>query len=128
MSFLGLVIKRIKLILSHVQNGCLVFDKSYPISKDLISAMIGLCGKRIVSVKKYVKNKEVETLTSIKGDQRALIIDKFDDPAVRYVSYGISYNINFRNREGSTLAIVVYDAHMIVMEGKEFDLCKIIKD
>lgn len=57
--------------------------------------MIGLCDKGIMPMKKIVKNKEVETLTGVKGDQRALIIDKIDNLVVKYMAYGISYKIYF---------------------------------
>lgn len=47
---------------------------------------------------------------------------------MRYVSYGIYYKIYFRNREGFTSAIVVYMAHMHVMEDRVFVLCELLRD
>lgn len=118
----------IRLILIRVQNNCIILDKPYPISKDIISTVTSLCDKGSVPIKKRVKNKGVETLTSVTGDQRALLIDKIVNPMVSYVAYGISYKIYFRNREGSTLAIIVYVAHMIVMEDTIFNLCELLKN
>lgn len=71
---------------------------------------------------------EVETLTNVKGDQWALIIDKIINPIVRYVTYDISYKVYFRNREGVTSAIAVYMAHMLMMKDKSFDLCELLKE
>lgn len=77
-----------------------MLDKPYLITKDIISVIVGLCDKGSVLVKKNVKNKEVETLTSVMGDQRELLIDKIINPMVRYVAYDMSYKIYFINREG----------------------------
>lgn len=118
----------IRLILSYVQNKCIMFDKPYPITKDIILVVIGMCNSGSVLVKKIVKNKEVETLFNVIGDQKALLIDKISHPVVRYVAYEISYKIYFKNRESSTLAITVYVAHKISMEDAMFDLCELLKD
>lgn len=94
---------------------------------DYLSYRVGLCNNGDVLTKNSIKNKEVETLNDINRDQRALIIDKIINPAVRYVAYDISYKVYFRNREGATLTIVVYMAHMLVMEDKSFDLCELLR-
>lgn len=75
-----------------------------------------------------MKNKEVETLISVIGDQRTFLIDKIISLIVRYVAYGISYKIYFKNREGSISTIVVYVAHMNTMEDVVFNLCELLKN
>lgn len=117
-----------RVILSQLQNDNIVLDKPYLISKDIISAITHLCDKGTILIKKSLKNKEVKNLTNVMGDQRALLIDKIVNPMVRYVAYGISHKIYFRNREGSTSTIIVYVAHMLVMEDRVFYLCELLKN
>lgn len=75
---------------------------------------------------KTVKYKDVEELTDIDKDPRALLINTLANSTVRYVAYDISYKIYFINCEGSTSTIVVYLAHMMVKEKKQFDLCSLL--
>lgn len=96
------------------------------IIKEAISTISSLCGVGHVSIKKLVKNKEFETLTGITGDQRALLIDTIIDLVVRYVAYGVSQKIYLWNKEGSTSVIVVYVAHQMVKERKDFNLCELL--
>lgn len=45
----------IKLILSRVQDDCIVLDKPYPITKEIVLIVTGLCDGGSVMVKKYIK-------------------------------------------------------------------------
>lgn len=118
----------IRVILSRVRDNCIVLDKPYPIRKEIISMVTSLCDNGEVPAKKLTLNKEMEALTGVKGDQQALVINTIVNPVVRYVAYGISYKVYFRNREGATSAIVVYMAYMFVMENISFDLCELLKE
>lgn len=105
-----------------------MLDKPYPSTKEIISVITSLCENGDVLAKKSIKNKEVETLTGVKDDQRELIIDQIINHVVRYVSYDISYKVYFKIREGATSTITLYMAHMLVMEDKSFDLCELLKE
>lgn len=117
----------IKLILSQLHNDCIVLDKPYLISKYTIFVVTGLCDKGTIPMKKFVKNKEVETITKVMGDQRALLIKKIVNLVVRYIAYEMSYKIYFKNREGSTSAIDVFVAHKLVMEDADYNLCELLR-
>lgn len=94
----------------------------------MIEDLTGLCKVGDILKKNSIRNVEVEALTRIRGDQRALIISSIKDHLTKYVAYGISYKIYFRNREGSTLAGVAYIAHKMIIVGKNFDLCSLLKE
>lgn len=89
----------------------MILDKPYEITKESIATITRLCNIEPVPVKKSIKSREVKALTWVTRDQRELIIHTIIDLVIRYVAYGISYKIYFRNREGSTSTIVVYVAH-----------------
>lgn len=57
--------------------------------------MIRLCSDKTILVMKSMRNKEVENLTGITRDQRALRIDAITGPLVRYVAMGITYKIYY---------------------------------
>lgn len=101
--------------------------KPYLILKEAIHVVSSLHDNGPFSVKKSIKNKEVETLIGVTGDQWALIINAIIDHVISYVADGISYKIYFRSREGSTLVIVVYISHQMVKEGKKIDLCELLR-
>jgi hypothetical protein len=45
----------------------------------------------------------------------------------RYIVYGLSYTIFFRNKEGTTLVGIFYISHKMIMEYLDFDLCGLPK-
>lgn len=112
--------------MNRTQDGYMMLDKPYRISKEGISTIYGLCGDGPVLVKRSIKSKEVEAVTSVMGDQRALLIDTIIHPMVRYVAYGVSYKNYLWNREGSIFAIAVYIVHQMVKEDKDFNLCELL--
>lgn len=118
----------VKMILSCVQDDNIVLDKPYPILKEVISLVTGLCNSGEVLIKKSILNREVEALSSMKGDQRAFIINTIINLVVRYTAYDISYKIYFKNREGTTSTIAVYMAHMLAMKNMSFDLCELLRE
>lgn len=117
----------IRIILSHVRDNYIVLDKPYPITKEIIFAITDLSDSGGNLVKKSILNREVKALTSMKGDQWALIINMIINYVLRYAAYGISYKVYFKNREGATLTIVVYMAYMFVMENRLFELCEFLR-
>jgi hypothetical protein len=63
--------------------------------KEVIETLTRLCKIGILIAKKYIKKKEVETLTGVIGDQRALIILMIKYLVTRYIAHSISYKIFF---------------------------------
>jgi hypothetical protein len=108
----------IRFILRKNQGEQIILDKPYDISKEAIMAITGLCNVGPVPVNKFMQNKEVKSLIGVTKDQRALLIHTIVDPIVRYITYGISYKIYFRNREGSTSTIVIYITHHMVKKNE----------
>lgn len=96
--------------------------------KEAIEAITSLCSVGDHPGQKMVKYRDMEELTSIKKDPQALLINTIINLVVRYVAYDITYKIHFRNHEGSTSAIVVFLAHMMVKENKQFDLCSLMME
>lgn len=117
----------IQSILKKLDGDILTPKKPYQITKDVIRNLTSLCNVGDLSKKKSIRNVEVEPLTGIRGDQRALIIESIEDPLTRYVAHGISYKIFFRN-QGSTSTGATYIAHKMIIENEDFDLCNLVKD
>lgn len=105
-------------LLRQFKDGSIILDKPYPITMEFIESITGLWSVGDLLGKKIVKYREVEELIGIDKDPWSLLINTIVDPIVRYVPYGITYTIYFRNHEGSTLAIVVYLSHKMVKENK----------
>lgn len=113
-------------LLNHFKDESIVLEKPYLVTQEAIKEIIGLCSIGDLLGKKTIKYKDVEELTGISKDPQDLLINTLKDLDVRYVAYDISYKIYFRNREGSTSAIIFYIAHMMVKENKKFDLCSLL--
>lgn len=80
-------------------------EKPYHILEEVIKTLTRLCKIDTVPTKKSIQNKQVETLTNVIGDQRALIISMIKDLVTRYITNGIYYKIFFWNKEGVTLQV-----------------------
>lgn len=104
----------VRFFLRRIQGDQMIFEKPYGITKEASVAITRLCNDGPISIKKLVKNKEVEALIGVTGDHRALQIHTIVDPMISYVAYYISYKIYFRNSEGSTLVIAIYIVHQMV--------------
>lgn len=92
----------------------------------MLRIVIGLCATREIPIVKLVKNVEVNHLTGVILDGRALKIDIIRDVDVRYATMGISYNVYYKNRESSCVSTGVHVTYLMVKENAEYDLCEII--
>lgn len=55
-------------LLSEFKDGTIILDKPYPIMKDAIKAIIGLCSVGDLLGKKIVKYRDVVELTGVEKD------------------------------------------------------------
>lgn len=100
-------------------------DQSYQNLKLILSDLIGLCSFGTVHALKSVKNDEVNKITSVVFDKRALEIGTINELAIKYPNMGISYKVYYRNQEGSTSSTTVHVACNMVKENVDYDLCKL---
>lgn len=91
--------KLVKFILNWMSGDVLNLDKSYLIMKEVIETLFGLWKVGNVLENNSIWNKEVETLTGVIGDQRALIILTIRDMVIRYIAHGVSYKIFFGTKK-----------------------------
>lgn len=75
---------------------------------------------------KFINNVEVNCLTEVISDGRALRIDTIRDVDVRYAKMQISYKIYYKNKEGSCVSNEMHVDYRMVKKNAEYDMCEIL--
>lgn len=102
-------------------------DRPHIITKEVIHAVTGFCSTDEVPLLRSVPKNDVEKLTRLKWDGRAMTVNNINYPAMKYASMVIGYRIYYSSGMNNIPTTTIHTAYWMVKENVDYDLVEALR-